>query len=632
VAEAEAGIRTSLKDRVQTVRGLREVKSEVEGVGRSAHTSGRLAKSSSLGFDALRKSGKLAATAVAAGFGAALTAGYATVRLLRSSFDEAREAQKVGALTNAVIKSTGGVAHVSAKQVGNLSTRMSEVVGMDDELIQSGGNLLLTFKNVHNEAGRGNKIYKQALKAAVNLSAAGFGSVQSGAKMLGKALNDPIKGLTALGRAGVTFTADQVKRIKTLVDHNKLLEAQKIIIGEVKSEVGGAAAAQATWGDKANVMWKNIEENLGTTLLPLLDDVEKWFVSKGGPKLDHWVGIFESKGVPAIRDFADKARPVAERILPKIGDLLGTAAHDLKAAAPYAEDLLNAFVNMPGWARKALVGGGLAAYVGSKTGITSAINSLARSAGTSAVSRANPLPVVVTNPGFGSGTGAGGFLGGSSDERRGRLSRAGRAGNTIAANVGIVLGPTLADQLAQDIVWPWQEGPFSNNEQGNAIDRFVQHLAGKAPDTGPSSFFKQIEAEAKQAQLQALLTGQSLDKVHNTTMKTYFKDLTTAGMPVTTPIDADTSKASAKIQALYGQLTSLISDFNIFASSPAPTPADPTAPKVRRPQPPGHPAPAPDSRSSAAGPGMRIEIPVMIGQREFGRAVYDTMKSDLADR
>ena len=32
--------------------------------------------------------------------------------------------------------------------------------------------------------------------------------------MLGKALNDPVKGITALGRAGVTFTDEQKKQIK----------------------------------------------------------------------------------------------------------------------------------------------------------------------------------------------------------------------------------------------------------------------------------------------------------------------------------------------------------------------------------------------------------------------------------
>src|SRR4051812_27599186 len=104
MAEAEVGIRTTLKDRVQTVRGLRDVKGEVEGVGRAAQTSGRLAKTGALGFDAMRKAGHLAATAIKAGFAVALAAGYGLVRLLRTSFDEAREAQKVGAITNNVIK------------------------------------------------------------------------------------------------------------------------------------------------------------------------------------------------------------------------------------------------------------------------------------------------------------------------------------------------------------------------------------------------------------------------------------------------------------------------------------------------------------------------------------------------
>jgi hypothetical protein len=49
----------------------------------------------------------------------------------------------------------------SAKQVGNLATAISNKVGIDDEAIQSGQNLLLTFKNIRNEAGKGNDIFNQ---------------------------------------------------------------------------------------------------------------------------------------------------------------------------------------------------------------------------------------------------------------------------------------------------------------------------------------------------------------------------------------------------------------------------------------------------------------------------------------
>lgn len=199
------------------------------------------------------------------------SAAAAAVGFIKGSVAEGREAQKVGALTASIIKSTGGVANVTAKSVSSLAGAISAKTGIDDEAIQTGANLLLTFKNVQNQAGKGNKIFDQATAAAVDLSAAGFGSVDSASKQLGKALNDPIKGVSALGKAGVTFTEGQKEQIAAMVKGGNVLGAQKIILGEVKSQVGGAAAAQATAGDKMSVAWGNLQETIGTALIPALD-------------------------------------------------------------------------------------------------------------------------------------------------------------------------------------------------------------------------------------------------------------------------------------------------------------------------------------------------------------------------
>jgi hypothetical protein len=190
-----------------------------------------------------------------------------------SAISEAREGQKVSAVTAQVIKATGGAAKLSAEQVGALSTELSNKTGIDDEVIQSGANLLLTFKNVKNEVGEGNDVFKRATSAAADLSAAGFGSVEGASLQLGKALNDPIKGIAALSRSGVTFTAQQKEQIKTLTESGKTLEAQKIILGEVEAQVGGTAAASATAGEKFAVAFGNFKEEVGAKLLPILDQV-----------------------------------------------------------------------------------------------------------------------------------------------------------------------------------------------------------------------------------------------------------------------------------------------------------------------------------------------------------------------
>jgi hypothetical protein len=158
------------------------------------------------------------------------------------------------------------------------------MTGIDDEAIQANENLLLTFKNVRNELGKGNKIFKRATKASLDLSKAGFGSLDSAAKMLGKALNDPERGMTALGRAGVTFTKQQKETIKDLIASNRLLDAQKIILAEVESQVGGSAKAYGSTFPGALSKLRNAFENvtgaLAEGLAPVIKSVAKDLTTK----------------------------------------------------------------------------------------------------------------------------------------------------------------------------------------------------------------------------------------------------------------------------------------------------------------------------------------------------------------
>lgn len=224
-------------------------------------------------------------------------------QFLASANAEARESIKVNALTANVIKTTGGAAKVTTKQVADLATAISNKTGIDDEAVQSSANLLLTFKNVKNEVGKGSKIFDRATAAAQDLAASGFGDANGSAKMLGKALNDPVKGITALGRAGVTFTDGQKKQIKTMVESGNVLGAQKIIMKEVESQVGGAAAATATASDKMKVKWGNLKETLGTAfVMPAIEKLSTFLsplidgISAGIPKVQNFFKSFSSSG------------------------------------------------------------------------------------------------------------------------------------------------------------------------------------------------------------------------------------------------------------------------------------------------------------------------------------------------
>ena len=403
--------------------------------------------------------------AIAAGAGLA-SAGYALFKFGQDSIAEARESQRVGALTEQVIKSTGGAAKVTATQVGDLSTALSLKTGIDDEVIQRGANMLLTFKDIRDEVGKNNDIFDQATAVTTDMAAAMSGGkggeidLKSSSILVGKALNDPIKGLTALSRVGVSFTEQQKKQIGVLVDQGDKMAAQKIILHELTSEFGGAAAAQATMGDKVKTAWGNIEEKLGTALLPLLEDVERWFLKKGVPALSHFADVFQKKGIPAISNFIDDAKPLAKSILPAMGDALHIAKGAAEKLAPVLKGVFDGFNKLPDSVKTLLVLSAGGAAVAKKVGAFSVGKSLL---GTVA-SKASPMPVFVVNEGFGV-PGAGG---GSKIPTV--LTGAGAAGGATAVGTLPKFAPIIPVGLGSA---PGQQSPLQSalgGKQPNTVD------------------------------------------------------------------------------------------------------------------------------------------------------------------
>ena len=301
--------------------------------------------------------GKAAGGKAGAGFlggmGGALKAGVAAVGvgavlgLATSAAKAAQESARVAAITDATIKATGGAANVTAAQVGELASALSMKTGIDDEQIQTGQNMLLTFKNVANAAGEGNDVFNQASEAALNLSAAGFGSVESASVMLGKALNDPIKGMAALGRAGVTFTDAQKEQVKAAMANNDILSAQKIILGEVEGQVGGVAEAAADPMAKLQVMFGNLMETVGGALLPAINaivDALGPVFEAIGPPVAEVAGILGGVLADAVKALSPIFAPLAEHV-GKLASMLGGALGRVVAAlAPLIVALLNALM------------------------------------------------------------------------------------------------------------------------------------------------------------------------------------------------------------------------------------------------------------------------------------------------
>lgn len=237
--------------------------------------------------------------------GAAVGVGILTVKAFEDS-------QNKIAQTNAVLKSTAGIAGVTADEVTKLATALEKQTKYSDEDVRSVENLLLTFTSI------GKDIFPQATSTVLDMATALGEDTSSASIQLGKALQDPVLGITALRRVGVNFSEDQKNVIQNLVETGHKAEAQKMILKELNTEFGGSAkAAGETFAGKLQILknqLNNVEEAVGGLLIhaiqPIITGFLDWFNKVGGVE-----GVMKK-----LKDILDQVKPYFPEI---IGAIVG---------------------------------------------------------------------------------------------------------------------------------------------------------------------------------------------------------------------------------------------------------------------------------------------------------------------
>jgi hypothetical protein len=191
----------------------------------------------------------------------------------------------------------GAQSDVVAQRLIKLADAQEYELGVTAETIKLTQAKLLTFKELAATADVVGGAFDRATTAAVDLAAAGFGEASQNATQLGKALNDPIKGITALARSGVTFTAQEKEKIKALVESGKMLEAQDTLLKAIETQVGGTAASTVTATFKIGAAFGHVRDVVGTLLLPLFEKFADFMVNKVVPYATKIEQAFGEKGV-----------------------------------------------------------------------------------------------------------------------------------------------------------------------------------------------------------------------------------------------------------------------------------------------------------------------------------------------
>ena len=151
-----------------------------------------------------------------------------------------KQAQAEAKLT-AVLKATGYAAGFTTEQLKAQAAEIQKNTGIGDELTLSMQGILASFKNIKGDQFSAATMAILDMSTVMTKAGKDTDQIEQASIQLGKALNDPIKGISALSRVGIMFTDQQKEQIRTLQESGDMMSAQKIILEELKSEFGGAA-------------------------------------------------------------------------------------------------------------------------------------------------------------------------------------------------------------------------------------------------------------------------------------------------------------------------------------------------------------------------------------------------------
>jgi hypothetical protein len=279
-------------------------------------------KATSSAGDKIKKGFKIAAAAIAAAGAAAFAFGVKAIA-----------AGEAAATANARIGQINESMGLFGSSVGEVNDRLiqyaeatARATGIDQNSIKATQAKLLTFKDLAQSANQVGGEFDRATKAAIDLAAAGFGSAETNAAQLGKALQDPIKGLTALSRSGVTFTETEKERIKTLVESNQVGEAQRLVLEAIEKQVGGTAEATANASERIKVTFNLLTEQVGMVLLPVFERFANFLIDQVVPFIERYL-------VPAVQKLTDSfnknATPAIENMRKIVADFVLPALKNL---------------------------------------------------------------------------------------------------------------------------------------------------------------------------------------------------------------------------------------------------------------------------------------------------------------
>ena len=189
----------------------------------------------------------------------------AIVNFGKEAVKSAESANRTLNILNNTLKVTGASAWTTSEDLVKMSEEIAYSTNYTVGEIQDMQSVLLGFKNITGDT------FREASDAITDMATVMGMDLKSAVQTVGKALDDPIKGLDSLRRQGFAFTDEQKEELKQLVENGEQLKAQKIILDELNTTYGGSAKSAQSSFDKQRDAVISFKETLGNQLIPVLD-------------------------------------------------------------------------------------------------------------------------------------------------------------------------------------------------------------------------------------------------------------------------------------------------------------------------------------------------------------------------
>jgi hypothetical protein len=229
-----------------------------------------------------------------------------------------------------VVKTMG----LFGSQSGDVADRLIKVAdatelatGVDGDLIMSAQAKLATFKELAKTSGITGGAFDRATQASIDMAAVFGGDASTYAVQLGKALEDPEKGLAALKRTGA-LTAQQIKEIsQEFTQTGNRAKAFDQVLKAIETQVGGSASATASGMARIKVSVGQMLDEIGK---PMAEVFSKFAadVAKMTPQIVESLSGLAPKireiGYTITAALAEALQGDTSRMV-KIGELIGEA-------------------------------------------------------------------------------------------------------------------------------------------------------------------------------------------------------------------------------------------------------------------------------------------------------------------